>query len=121
MPYINKKKSKQQVQTDKQRKRRKIYNSALWNKMRLAQLQSHPICQICKLEGKTTLGIDTHHLDSFINYDGMEMMNKAYDSNNLISLCKECHNRIHNGDLRGCKSLEEIKKRILYGKNKGNQ
>ncbi len=88
--------------------------------MRKTQMMKHPKCEICEMEGKITLAIDAHHLDSFVNYDGMEMMSKAYDSTNLISLCKECHNRIHNGDLKGCKSKEEIREKLknLHKNNK---
>lgn len=112
MAYIYKPQKKKQTDSAKQQKRRKIYNSKIWQDMRQSYLQNHPLCEVCEMEGKIKLAEHCHHLDSFVNYDGMEMMNKAYDSNNLCSVCADCHNRIHNGDLKGCKSKDAIKKKI---------
>lgn len=60
-------------------------------------MMEHPICEICLSKGVITPAIDIHHKDSFLNYRGMKRIEKAYDYNNLMSLCKECHQRIHNG------------------------
>lgn len=94
-------------------KRQDVYNTALWKKMRMAELIKHPICQICELKSKTTLSSDVHHLISFMDADNPNERDLlAYDSNNLICLCKECHSRIHNGELKGCKTIDEIKQRL---------
>lgn len=55
----------------------------------------NPLCQKCLEKGKTTLAIDVHHIDSFMNYQGLKRTEKAYDINNLVSLCKECHAEEH--------------------------
>jgi 5-methylcytosine-specific restriction protein A len=31
-----------------------------------------------------------------MNYEGLKRIEKAYDFNNLMSICKNCHQRIHN-------------------------
>ena len=95
-------------------KRQEVYNTDLWKRMRLAQLMKEPLCWICLLEGKTTLGEDIHHIRSFMTADNeIERDKLAFDSNNLLTLCRNCHNRVHNGDLKGCKSKEQIKQRLL--------
>ena len=113
MPTINKPKKKKEIQTNKERKRRKIYNSTLWEKMRLAYLQSHPLSEISQWEGKTALTQHIHHIVSFLDVHDELMMQYAYDSNNYIAVTAEEHNRLHNGDLRGCRTKEEIKTLVL--------
>lgn len=90
-------------------KRQEVYNTTLWKKMRLAYLTEHPLCEICVMEGKTTLGEDIHHVHSFMDAkDIYERDRLAFDSNNLITVCKICHSRLHNGDLKGCRTKNEI-------------
>lgn len=102
----------------KREERNDVYSSSLWKRLRKAKLREIPICEICELEGKTTLAIDVHHLVSFVNADNeIERDNLAFDYNNLASLCKSCHSRIHNGDLKGCNTIEQIKKRLKELKN----
>jgi 5-methylcytosine-specific restriction protein A len=43
-----------------------------------------------------TPAIDVHHIDSFTKYEGIMKLQKAYDFSNLMSLCKQCHQLIHN-------------------------
>ena len=63
---------------------------------------SHPLCEICQALGKVTPAEDVHHKDSFLNYRGSMMYYKAYDYNNLMSLCKEHHAELHkNGATHG--------------------
>ena len=95
-------------------KRQEVYNTTLWRKMRLAKLREQPICQICEMLGKTTLAEDVHHLISFQEAENpIERDKLAFDSNNLLSVCKNCHSgRLHNGDLKGCKTIDEIKQRL---------
>lgn len=56
----------------------------------------NPLCEVCLLAGKVTPAVDIHHIDSFMNYEGLTRINKAYDPTNLQSICKECHQRLHN-------------------------
>ena len=34
-----------------------------------------------------TPAIDVHHIDSFMNYEGLKRVEKAFNSNNLQSIC----------------------------------
>lgn len=57
---------------------------------------------MCLSKDKITPAIDVHHKDSFLNYEGLERLAKAYDSDNLLSVCKECHSFLHrNGTTHG--------------------
>ena len=80
--------------------------------MRLAKLMQNPLCEICELEGVTKLAIEVHHADSFVDKPENEMYYYAFNSNNFISVCTACHSRCHKGDLKGTKSLDDIKQYI---------
>lgn len=112
MAWIYKPKRKYNNQNNRD-KRQEIYNTTLWKRMRLAKLMNNPLCEVCLLENKTTLGEDVHHLISFLTVNNpVERDKLAFDSNNLLTVCRECHNNIHNGFLKGCHSLESIKERL---------
>lgn len=101
MPYLVKP-SKPKKKTFNREDRQKIYQSSKWKQLRISKLMSNPLCQKCLQKGKTTLAIDVHHIDSFMNYTGLMRLQKAYDIDNLVSLCKECHALEHlNGTTHG--------------------
>ena len=121
MPTI-KRLPKKTDNTGKRGKRQKIYQSRTWKEMRLAKLMKNPLCQICELEGKTTLAQAVHHLDSFVEHEDNEvvMYYLAYNDSNFCSVCNKCHNRCHTGDLKGTKTLEQIKQ-YIEAHNKENK
>lgn len=80
---------------DKIASRSKIYGKEKWRRLRLWKLQQQPYCECCMLDGKYVLATDVHHADSFLNYNGSLREEKAYDHNNLISLCTSCHCTYH--------------------------
>ncbi len=88
-PWINK------FSEELRKQRQEIYSSDRWHKMRLAKLIDQPLCEICLSKGKITPAVDVHHKDSFMNYEGANRLWKAYDYNNLMSLCKQCHAELH--------------------------
>ena len=95
------------------KKRQKIYQNPLWKRLRDAHLREHPLCEVCELEGRVTLAEHVHHLQSFTDgRNELEQKTLAFDPTNLASVCPQCHNRLHFGDLRGCKTLAEVKQRI---------
>jgi len=95
MPTL-KKATKQKTKSNKKEERQKIYNNTRWRKLRDAKLQQYPLCEVCLAKGIITPAIDIHHIDSFMNYDGLKRLEKAYNFANLLSICKECHQKIHN-------------------------
>ena len=88
--------------TDPDASRQKVYNTRRWRKLRAAYLMEHPLCEICKKDGVLTPAIDVHHRDSFTNYEGLQLHEKAFDSDNFVALCKKCHATLHkNGKTHG--------------------
>ena len=48
-------------------------------------------------EDKVVPAVDVHHIISFMTTnDPLKRKWLAFDSSNLMSLCKECHQKIHN-------------------------
>lgn len=94
MPYLKKTKSNSAISFNKI-ERHKIYNTSKWRKLRQIYLMYNPLCEICLSKNIIKQGEHIHHLDSFLNYEGNEREYKAYDYNNLITLCEECHSKIH--------------------------
>ena len=75
--------------------RRKAYNNTEWRKLRDTYIKEHPLCEDCLDKGKVVPAEDVHHIRSpFQNGE----CNKALllDYNNLMALCKQCHNKRHN-------------------------
>lgn len=95
MPTINKG-AKPANKSVNRAERIKIYNTSRWKKLRIAKLMKDPLCEICLQKGIITAAIDIHHIDSFMNYEGLDRVEKAYNINNLMSICKQCHQKEHN-------------------------
>jgi 5-methylcytosine-specific restriction protein A len=95
MPWINRPPKKHNI-SDKRKERQKIYATDRWRKLRLIKLQESPLCEICLQNNVVTSAEHVHHLDSFMNYDGLRRIEVAYDYNNLLSICEFHHNQIHN-------------------------
>lgn len=75
--------------------RNEIYATSRWRKLRSGYIMQHPLCEICLLDGRVVPSEDVHHKDSFMNYDGLQRLGKAYDTDNLVALCKRCHAALH--------------------------
>lgn len=98
MPFINKppKKARKYTNDEKRKARQKIYNSSKWKALRIAKLQESPLCEECQKVDKVTPAEHVHHIQSFMKCNTeIELLALAYDYNNLMSLCAECHNRLH--------------------------
>lgn len=119
MPTINKiqrkKRPTDKKETDMRELRRKAYNNTAWRKMRDTYLHEHPICEECLKKGKITPAEDIHHKKSpfkggDINY-GLLL-----DYDNLMAVCKKCHQAIHN---QKALSAEEIIRQLdaLFDEN----
>lgn len=79
--------------------RRKIYDSERWRRLREWKLINNPLCELCLKDGNTVPAEDIHHIVSFMEVDDInERKRLAYDYDNLMSLCKRCHQRIHNNN-----------------------
>lgn len=99
MPYLQKATHENRRRREgddlKRKKRMKIYTSRKWRAMSEWYIKCHPFCEKCLQKGLYVPAVDVHHKDSFTKYDGLEMIAKTYDPNNLMALCKRCHTEIH--------------------------
>lgn len=98
MPTIYKPKTKKPKDNNQyDAERRKIYNSERWRKLREWKFVCNPLCEVCAKENKIVPAEDIHHIVSFMSTDDpQQRLCLAYDFDNLMSLCKQCHQRIHN-------------------------
>lgn len=97
MPTINKPTKKQKDYSEKRKIRRSIYDTKKWRDLRKAKLMQNPLCEKCFENGIITPAEDIHHIVSFVDItDNLRRLEIAYDFNNLQSLCKKCHQKIHN-------------------------
>lgn len=101
MPTIKRKfvRTNPKVDSNLQKDRAAIYRTARWRKLRALKLAADPLCEQCLEEGRTVVSSDVHHKVSFMSTDDpVRRKYLAYDFDNLQSLCKQCHQKIHNYD-----------------------
>ena len=73
-----------------------IYNSREWKELRLAKLRSQPLCEKCLADGWIRSAHCVHHITPIETAATMEEMRRlAFNPVNLMSLCDECHHKIH--------------------------
>ena len=104
MPTINKKQLKppkdKQIRYSKQTAQ-SYYNTSQWKKLRLAYFMEHPLCEYCLAEGKTVPTEEIHHIKPILSVeDDLQRKDLAFNPNNLVALCKDCHHKIHNHNLK---------------------
>jgi 5-methylcytosine-specific restriction protein A len=102
MPTINKlKKAKRHTENSEKRvERQKYYNTQAWRKLRAEKLRQSPLCQDCLKDNIVTLATDVHHNVSFMSSDNEEVRQSLFFSiDNLVSLCRVCHKKRHNGHI----------------------
>lgn len=78
------------------KERIKIYNTQRWRDLRAWKMTNDPLCEECSKDNKVTAVEDVHHIISFMSTnDPIERSRLAFDYNNLMSICKECHAKKH--------------------------
>ena len=74
----------------------KLINSYKWQLLRKKKFIANPLCELCLAAGQVRPTEEVHHVVPVESgKDEVEMRRLAYDYNNLQSLCKECHARVH--------------------------
>ena len=69
----------------------KIYKSTRWQKVRkIVLIRDNYLCQVCLRHGLITSANTVHHKIKL-----REDLNKAFDLDNLESVCSSCHNKEH--------------------------
>lgn len=87
--------SKQYERYDRDPETRKRYGRA-WKRIRDRYVQAHPLCEMCRRNGKITPTEEVHHILP-LSRGG------THDEDNLMALCKACHSEItaRDGDRWG--------------------
>ncbi|HOF38720.1 MAG TPA: HNH endonuclease signature motif containing protein [Candidatus Hydrogenedentes bacterium] len=64
-----------------------------WQRARSIYLRNHPVCERCEQMGRVKTAALVHHIVP-ISEGGARL-----DPRNLASLCRDCHNEVHAGDV----------------------
>lgn len=74
-----------------------FYKSAAWKHLRARVLKmDRNECQMCRAQGNYSKAVTVHHVHHV--RDRPDLALSLYDENgerNLVSLCKQCHNKVH--------------------------
>ncbi len=82
--------------TERRRERHEIYDTQRWRTLRDCKFADQPICERCLERGIVTPADEIHHRVSFMSVPaGSERIALAFDYDNLMSLCRACHQDIH--------------------------
>jgi 5-methylcytosine-specific restriction enzyme A len=92
MPTITLMKKKPREVTINKAAYQAVYNTTKWKRLRRAKIKANPLCEECEKKGITTVAAEVHHIIPFDIGNACEL---AYDYDNLISLCVECHKEAH--------------------------
>ena len=93
MPTLKRKKT---YKREKNKFKKNYYLSKRWILLRDEKRLNNPLCEVCLFRGRTKAMGEVHHIIPIAT--GMSEVGKealAYDRNNLISLCYECHDEVH--------------------------
>ena len=79
------------------KERQKLYQMKQWKALTEWFRMNHPLCQICEEKGLTTPAEHVHHIQSPFDYglSQSEWIARLLDEDNLMCLCRDCHNEIH--------------------------
>ena len=69
--------------------RQKFYNSSEWRMLRNFLLSRQPLCDICLTKDRVKPATECHH-----KIDIKDEPSRRLDTNNIQTLCKECHSSI---------------------------
>lgn len=72
--------------TAKRKQSNAKYYTAQWQRARMRQLSTQPLCQCCILAGKVTQATEVDHLFAW-----QHIGDEAFYANVFQSLCKNCH------------------------------
>ena len=74
----------------------KYYHNKQWKKLREWQINNHPLCYDCALEGRSVPAEEVHHIRAFsTGTTEEEKLQLLLNPMNLVSLCRTCHMKRH--------------------------
>lgn len=83
-------------------KYKSFYNSKEWKALSRWKFQdADGLCERCRTKGIVRQGVDVHHIEPI-----SENWERRLDPDNVMLLCKECHNEMHSK----VSPLQEFKK-----------
>ena len=94
--------------------KRLINSGSKWKKIRDTKIKLNPLCECCGEK----LAEEVHHILPLEDYsnDPETMESLAYDINNLQSLCRECHYKIHRELRRDRFQNRDKRKEVIHQK-----
>ena len=104
---MNKKRNWRGVSDKVAKDKQDIYNSREWKQLREAKLTAQPLCEMCLKEGRkqgvrrgyVRSATVVHHIvpiETATTKDEMWRLAIGCGLSGLMSLCRPCHNRLHN-------------------------
>lgn len=76
-----------------------FYNSQKWKDTRDGYYRSiNGLCERCLKDNKITPGEIVHH-KTYITPNNINDINITLNWDNLMLVCRECHKKIHDGDM----------------------
>lgn len=74
-----------------------VYSTTRWQRVRKAYFMEHPLCERCLSEGRTKETEEVHHIIPLktCNGDLNYLLQLAFDTHNLMSLCTKHHEIVH--------------------------
>ena len=68
-----------------------FYLSAKWkHKRQTIMRRDGYMCRECRKYGRVREAVEVHHIKHLEDYPEL-----AYDDSNLVSLCRDCHRKMH--------------------------
>ena len=95
----------------RRKERQAVYNTRRWKDLRNLMIQEHPLCQDCLENGRLTPAGEVRHAISPFRrgLSPEEKERLAFDPENLVCLCKECHIKRHMKDMPMSKKLDKYR------------
>lgn len=97
MPTITRLKDiKKEHTSHKEGQSQKYYNSLMWKKLRNSYIRKNPLCEVCLSKDIITPAEHIHHRIPFLTgLTEEQRWSLLLDVDNLMSVCRSCHNEIH--------------------------
>lgn len=97
MPMINRTPIKEKVvEYQREENSSPYYNSKSWRLLRKFYYERHPLCEECLKHGVVRPAEEIHHKRPFLTgTTDEERWSLLLDENNLYSLCRSCHDKLH--------------------------
>lgn len=114
MPTINRKQIRpKQVEYKHDNKSAEYYNSSAWHSLRNDYYVRNPLCEVCMTHNVVRVAEHIHHKQPFLSgINDNERWQLLLDEQNLISVCADCHSKLHSKmkryNLKFCDELTNV-------------